>query len=82
MSDSRIAERATHAHASDSPVHRYLLPRVGASDWDARTVRPMRDRSRVPSTRLTTRGRVVVVLAWIVTAWILASVLPYWWLRF
>lgn len=31
--------------------------------------------------RLTTRGKVVIAVAWCATAWTLASVLPYWWTR-
>lgn len=87
MSECRIAERRgterpTHSIASDSEVYRYLLPRMGASHWDAREVRPMRDESRVSApVRLTARGRVVVVVGWIVTAWTLALALPFWWTR-
>lgn len=76
-------ERTAESTAGDSPVHRYLLPGMGARNRDARTVRPVRHGARVPApVRLTTRGKCVVVLAWITVAYVLAWLLPFWWLRF
>lgn len=32
--------------------------------------------------RLTGRGRVVLAVMWLMVAWVLASVLPFWWTKF
>lgn len=32
--------------------------------------------------RITPRGYIVIALMWAVTAWTLASILPFWWTKF